>query len=337
MGTQTPRDLAEQGSADTEPSHPRSRESIRKQFDTTRSLTLALADPLSTEDMVVQTMPDVSPTKWHMAHTTWFFETFLLKPNVPAYRPFHESFEYLFNSYYNAVGAQFPRPERGLLSRPTVAEIVDYRHHVDAAMAKLVDDCAQDLWSEIAPLVELGVHHEQQHQELIVTDIKHVLSWNPLKPAGYGVKPKVLRKAAPLSFIEFEGGISAIGHDGPEFAFDCEGPRHDQLIRSFSLANRPVTNGEFLEFIEDGGYRTPHLWLSDGWADLQQSGWQAPIYWARDDGEWSEFTLHGQQNLNRELPVTHINFYEASAFAAWKGWKRNSRSPLELRMLKGIF
>ncbi len=330
MGTQTPRDLAEQGSADARSSRLLSREKIKQQFDTTRSLTLDLANPLSTEDMVVQTMPDVSPTKWHMAHTTWFFETFLLKPNVSSYRPFHDAFEYLFNSYYNAVGEQFPRPERGLLSRPTVAEIIGYRHHVDEAMDALIDTCGQDLWPEIAPLIELGIHHEQQHQELIITDIKHVLSWNPLKPAGYGIKPKVLRKAAPLSFVEFEGGITQIGHSGHSFAFDCEGPRHDQLIRPFNLANRPVTNGEFLDFIEDGGYQTPHLWLSDGWADLQEGKWSAPLYWSQEDGEWSEFTLHGQKKLNRELPVTHINFYEASAFASWKGARLPSEAELEI-------
>ncbi len=330
MGTQKPRDLAEKGSADAAASHPSSRDRLLQEFRFTRALTLELADPLSTEDMVVQTMPDVSPTKWHMAHTTWFFDTFLLKPNVKPYQPFHEAFEYLFNSYYNAVGEQFPRPERGLLSRPTVSEVVDYRTHVDDGMESLIAECATDTWNEIAPLIELGIHHEQQHQELMVTDIKHVLSWNPLKPAAYGVKPKVLRKAASLSFIDFEGGIFEFGHQSPAFAFDCEGPRHEELVRPFQMANRPVTNGEFLEFIEDGGYRTPHLWLSDGWADLQEGNWQCPLYWSQEDGVWTEFTLHGPQKLNPVLPLTHVNYYEAAAFAAWKGARLPYETELEL-------
>ncbi len=330
MATQISRDLAQSGPAHADPLPPVKRDTLLDAFRTTRSLSMTLADPLSTEDMVIQTMPDVSPTKWHMAHTTWFFETFLLKPNVTEYRPFHDAFEYLFNSYYNAVGAQFPRPERGLLSRPTVGEIEDYRRHVDAAMERLITDSSDDLWTQIAPLIELGVHHEQQHQELTLTDIKHVLSWNPLKPAAYGVKPKVFRKSAPLNFINFEGGIFKIGHEGTAFAFDCEGPRHDQLVRPFALANRPVTNGEYLEFIEDGGYRTPHLWLSDGWADLKEGGWQAPLYWSEQDGEWTEFTLHGAKKLNPHLPVTHVSFYEAAAFAAWTGARLPSEAELEL-------
>ena len=330
MGTPTPQDLATFGPRGRIAPESLSRTTLSQQFQKTRALTLALTNPLSTEDMVVQTMDDVSPTKWHMAHTTWFFETFLLKPHQAGYQPFHEAFEYLFNSYYNAVGSQFPRPQRGLLSRPTVKEIVDYRHFVDGAMDTLMTSAPETVWADIAPLIELGVHHEQQHQELLLTDIKHVLSWNPLQPAGYGAKPKGLKSAPELQFKDFDGGLFHIGHEGEGFAFDCEGPRHQVLVRPHSLANRPVTNGEYLDFIEDGGYETPHLWLSDGWADLQSGQWAAPIYWRVNDGEWTEFTLHGPQKLDRHTPVSHINFYEASAFAAWAGARLPHESELEL-------
>ena len=330
MGKRTPQDLAAVGPSGSAASEIPVRDRLLEQFKKTRALTLTLADPLSTEDMVVQTMDDVSPTKWHMAHTTWFFETFLLKPHQTGYEPFHDAFEYLFNSYYNAVGSQFPRPERGLLSRPTVKEVVDYRHHVDDAMHNLVADVSEAVWADIAPLIELGVHHEQQHQELLLTDIKHVLSWNPLEPAGYGSKPKILKSAPQLQFMDFDGGLFDIGHDGEGFAFDCEGPRHRVLVRPHSLANRPVTNGEYLAFIEDGGYTTPHLWLSDGWADLQSGAWAAPIYWRQRDGVWTEFSLHGPQKLDLHAPVSHINFYEASAYAAWLGARLPHESELEL-------
>lgn len=323
MGKPTIRDLAAKGPTHAAASHDR--DNLSKQFHDTRALTLTITDPLPAEDLAIQTMADVSPTKWHMAHTSWFFETFLLKQYQSAYAPYHDAFEFLFNSYYNAVGDQFPRPERGLLSRPTADEIRNYRAHVDAAMAQLIAQCDDKTWNAVAPLIELGVHHEQQHQELILTDLKHVLSWNPLKPSAYGTKPKALKKSLPLEFKPFNGGILQIGHDGGGFAFDCETPRHDVLVRPFSLASRPVTNGEFLEFIQDDGYETPHLWLSDGWAELQQYTWQSPLYWSEEDGEWSEFTLHGLQKLDLEEPVSHISFYEACAYAAWAG----ARLPME--------
>jgi ergothioneine biosynthesis protein EgtB len=263
-------------------------------------------------------MPDVSPTKWHLAHTTWFFETFLLRAQDSGYAEFHPAFNYLFNSYYEGVGPRHPRPERGFLTRPSVEEILAYREHVDTAMARLLD---RDLADDVAALVELGLNHEQQHQELIVTDIKHVLSCNPLFPA-YSPPPKAERTdhAPPLRFLGFEGGIRRIGHAGSDFAFDNEGPPHDVLLRDFRLASRPVTNREYLAFVEDGGYGQPLLWLSDGWAAVQARGWTAPLYWRRgEDGEWQRFTLHGLLPLDLDAPVAHVSLYEAAAFAEWSG------------------
>ena len=281
-----------------------------------------LAADLSAEDQTIQSMPDVSPTKWHLAHTTWFFETFLLAPHLAGWRIHHPAYGHLFNSYYEAVGPRHPRPQRGLLSRPGVAEIGAYRRAITGGMLDLIGSAADPQWREIAPLIELGLNHEEQHQELILMDIKHVFSVNPLKPvyrrrpAGAPLRPVV----GEPEWIEFAGGMAEIGHAGNGFAFDNEGPRHREWLEPFRLASRPVTCGEYLAFIEDGGYRRPEFWLSDGWAAVQNQGWQAPLYWEREpESGWSVFTLAGLLPLVSGEPVCHVSFYEADAFARWAG------------------
>ena len=253
-----------------------------------RALAEALAAPLSPEDQTVQSMADVSPTKWHRAHTSWFFETFLLAPFNRQYRAFDPAYAYLFNSYYEAVGPRHPRPERGLLSRPGIADIARYRAHVDAGMEELIATLDPAAWRAAAPLLELGLHHEEQHQELILMDIKHVFWSNPLRPAYAPAAPGAAGTAPPPAFADFEGGLVEIGHDGAGFAFDNEGPRHRIWLEPFRLAARLATCGEYLAFIEDGGYRRPELWLSDGWAAVQAGGWTAPLYWSCEDGACSE-------------------------------------------------
>jgi ergothioneine biosynthesis protein EgtB len=280
-----------------------------------RAQSLALAAPLTAEDQQVQSMADVSPTKWHLAHTTWFFETFLLIPHLAGYKPFDPAFGFLFNSYYETVGARQPRPERGLLSRPSLVDIHAYRAHVDAGMGRLIEAGAAP-----ADLLILGLHHEQQHQELILMDIKHVFSINPLKPA-YAPPPKAQGAAgrAP-AWLDFDGGLVEIGFDGPGFSFDNEGPRHRVWLEPFRLSDSLVTAGEWLAFIEDGGYARPDLWLSDGWHAVQQNGWDAPLYWRRDETKgWRIFTLHGERALDPDAPVCHVSAYEADAFARWAG------------------
>jgi ergothioneine biosynthesis protein EgtB len=275
----------------------------------------ALAAPLSAEDQNIQSMPDASPTKWHLAHTTWFFETVLLAKFDPGYRPFDPGFSYLFNSYYEGLGPRHPRPQRGLLSRPSVAEISEYRLHVDEAMARLIEARAAD----IAPLLTLGLHHEQQHQELILTDILHAFSCNPLLPAYTPAKPQAAPAAFEKTWIDHDGGVVEIGHRGGGFAFDNEGPRHEVLLRPFRVAAQPVTNGDFLSFVADGGYRRPEFWLSDGWALVQRDNLNGPLYWLAEAPGWREYTLHGAQALEEHAPVAHLSFYEAAAYAAWAG------------------
>jgi ergothioneine biosynthesis protein EgtB len=282
-------------------------------FCAVRDLTERLAAPLSAEDQTVQSMPDVSPTKWHRAHTTWFFETFVL---APPYRPYDEDYGYLFNSYYEAVGPRHARPERGLITRPGVAEIAAYRAHVDAAMRDLL---ARDVPPDTARLVELGLHHEQQHQELLVMDIQHVLSCNPLQPA-YGTLPWATpRPVATDSWHEHPGGVVEIGHAGDGFAYDNEGPRHEALLRPFRIAASLVTCRDWIAFIDDGGYRRPELWMSDGWHTVRANGWDAPGYWVRDGDGWARFGLDGLQPADADAPVLHVSWYEADAFARWAG------------------
>ena len=292
----------------------------RECFAAVRQQSEGLAANLSPEDQAIQSMPDVSPTKWHLAHTSWFFETFILEPFDSAYRVFDPDFAYLFNSYYEAVGPRHPRPQRGMLSRPTVDAVGAYRDHVTTAMLRLIDKAGEAVWGEIAPLIELGLHHEQQHQELILMDIKHVFSVNPLRPAYQAPRPYALPNAPPAhNWVEFAGGLEEIGHTGPGFAFDNEGPRHKVWLEPFRLACGPVTCGDYLEFVNDGGYRRPEFWLSDGWTTAQQYGWQAPLYWRCEDGEWLIFTLSGERRVEAAEPVCHVSFYEADAFARWAG------------------
>jgi ergothioneine biosynthesis protein EgtB len=279
-------------------------------FRRVRRQTEALAEPLSSEDQTVQSMPDASPTKWHLAHTTWFFETFLLKPQLPTYRPFDPAYEYLFNSYYEAVGPRHPRPRRGMITRPGVDEVLAYRRHVTEAMAELIASNR----SNSTDLIELGLHHEQQHQELILMDIKHALSLNPLVPA-YAAERAPGAAGAPLGWVDFEGGLIETGHVGETFAFDNEGPRHRSWVDPFALATRLVTSGEYQTFIDDGGYRRPEFWLSAGWDIVNQRGWQAPLYWHED----GVFTLAGLRPRRAEEPVCHVSFYEAAAYAKWAG------------------
>ncbi|MEN0652349.1 MULTISPECIES: ergothioneine biosynthesis protein EgtB [Hyphobacterium] len=297
------------------------RTALLSAFEQTRHATEALSAPLSAEDQCVQTMPDVSPTKWHRAHTTWFWETFLLGPNQPDYRPFNDRFCYLFNSYYEQVGERHPRPERGFLTRPSCDEIGAYRRHVDAAVADFLASASDAALSHTTGIIELGIAHEQQHQELLVTDIKHVLSRHPFAPAAYAAPAVPPRGIAPAAFVDFEGGLNEIGHAGSGFAFDNEGPRHRIWLDPFGLADHPVTNREYAEFICEGGYETATLWLSDGWARIQQDGRRAPLYWREADGEWFEFTLHGAVPLDPDAPVCHLDFYEANAFAEWTGYR----------------
>lgn len=299
------------------PAHER--EVALERFRAVRGLTESLAAPLSAEDQIVQSMPDASPTKWHRAHTTWFFETFVLKPHCAGYQAYDERYHFLFNSYYEALGARHPRPRRGMLTRPSVAEIAAYRAHVDGAIADFILSAGAGPWRDAADLVELGCQHEEQHQELLLTDIKHALYQSPLLPA-YGSGPQNAGEAAaPFVWCDIPGGLVEIGHRGNGFAFDNEEPRHRVYLRPFRLGSRPVTCGEYLDFIHDGGYGDPSHWLSDGWAAVQAEGWQAPLYWLEEDGAWRIFTLSGMVALDPDLPVLHVSFYEANAYAAWAG------------------
>jgi ergothioneine biosynthesis protein EgtB len=293
-----------------------------------RRLSLALADPLSDEDQVVQAMDDASPTKWHLAHTTWFFEAFLLRSFLPRYRVFDEAFEYCFNSYYESVGPRHPRPKRGLLTRPPVSQVRAYRAHVDEALERLFDE---DLPREALELIELGINHEQQHQELLLTDILSLFAAEPLKPAYRDAKPGAqAREAAPLEWTSFDGGIFELGHDGSGFAYDNEGPRHEQLIRPFKLANRCVTNAEWIEFIEDGAYRQATLWLSDGWATINAQEWQGPLYFEEAEGRYMQMGLNGFRPVDPAAPVTHVSYFEADAFARWAGCRLPSEFEWEV-------
>ncbi|MBI1361559.1 MAG: ergothioneine biosynthesis protein EgtB [Alphaproteobacteria bacterium] len=299
--------------------HPSERAAWRRRFLAVRDQTTALAASLSPEDQVIQSMTDASPTKWHLAHTAWFFETFILKDHAEGYSPFDPDYAYLFNSYYEAVGERHPRPQRGLLSRPSSEEVLTYRSHVDAAMATLIEEASPKTWDMIHPLIELGLNHEQQHQELILMDIKHAFSINPLLPAYAPAMKRDPAPAPPLEWVAFPGGLYEIGHDGEGFAFDNEGPRHRVWLEPFALANRLTTNADYLAFIDDGGYQRPEFWLSDGWAARQSQGWEAPLYWLTRDGRREIFTLAGPRPLDLSEPVCHVSYYEADAFANWTG------------------
>ena len=291
---------------------------LRAQFHRVRAFSLALSGNLSDADASAQSMPDASPAKWHLAHTTWFFEAFVLRDGFPDYRLFDARFPFLFNSYYEGEGARIARPSRGLLTRPSLDEICSYRAYVDQAMDRAFDD----LSSEAAALVELGCNHEEQHQELLLTDILHLFAQNPLAPAVWDPAPARDAKSPPaMRWVEGRHGPIEIGHDGDGFAFDCEGPRHTQWVQPHRLASRLVTNGEWRAFIDDDGYRTPGLWLSDGWAWVRQNSVEAPLYWRRaDDGGWTDqYGLAGLTPIDPAEPVRHVSYYEADAFARWAG------------------
>jgi ergothioneine biosynthesis protein EgtB len=299
---------------------------LAERFSGVRSLTEVLAAPLSAEDQAAQSMPDASPTKWHQAHTTWFFETFILGPNLAGYEPFHPAYGYLFNSYYEAVGARHPRPIRGLLTRPSLEDVRAYRTHVDGSMQRLLSGRIDESTSS---LVELGLNHEQQHQELLLMDIKHLFSCNPLRPSYRSRQDETANLARPLSWREFAGGVVEIGHDGEDFAFDNESPRHHAYLEPYALADRPVTCGEWLEFIADGGYARAEFWLSEGWNTVTTERWQAPLYWSMGDDGWEIFTLAGPRPVDPNEPVCHVSLFEADAFARWAGARLPSESEWE--------
>lgn len=296
------------------------RNQFAERFTAIRSQTEQIAGRLSVEDQQVQSMPDVSPTKWHLAHVTWFFETFILKPCAADYEEFDPAFNYLFNSYYEAIGPRHARPDRGLLTRPSNDEVMAYRAYVDRAMQAFIETSDDTSFETTADLLELGLHHEQQHQELALMDIKHVLSCNPLAPAYRKKEPVGVRETHPLGWFDVPGGTYEIGHGGAGFAFDNEGPVHDTLVGDFSIASRAVTNAEYLAFIEDGGYRRAEFWHADGWSVVNGDGWAAPLYWQENgDGGWDEFTFAGMCPIYPDAPVGHVSFYEAAAYAAWAG------------------
>jgi dimethylhistidine N-methyltransferase len=308
--------MATTGARTSSTAHSRSgeRRGLAERFSGVRAGTLARAAPLSAEDQQVQSMPDASPTKWHLAHTTWFFETFLLIPSLPGYRPFDPAFGYLFNSYYETVGPRHPRPARGLVTRPDLEQVIAYRRWVDAGMERLL---ARPLSPDVAFLVELGFAHEEQHQELMLMDVLHLFAQSPLKPAyGPGFEPVA---AGSMGWIAFEGGRVAIGAETDGFTFDNEGPRHEALLRPYRLASRLVTNREWVAFIDDGGYARPDLWLSDGWARVREEGWEAPLYWEHGEDGWLAMGLTGLRPVDPDAPALHVSYYEADAYAAWAG------------------
>jgi ergothioneine biosynthesis protein EgtB len=296
------------------------------QYRSVRAASERLAARLTPEDQMVQSMTDASPVKWHLAHTTWFFETFILAAHCTGYRHFDARFTWLFNSYYKQLKGHPLRSIRDTFSRPTLDEVRGYRAHVDSAMEPLLEDAG----AEVAKLVTIGLNHEQQHQELIVTDIKHAFWTNPLRPAYIPAQKERSAPPPKVEWIDFQGGIRDIGHDGPGFAFDNESPRHQVLLRPFRLASRLVTNAEFLEFIADDGYGRPELWLSDGWDHAQANGWEAPLYCERDGDTWQTFTSSGMQPLDGNQPVCHLSYYEADAFARWRGCRLPTEAEWEV-------
>ncbi|MFL5340281.1 MAG: ergothioneine biosynthesis protein EgtB [Gemmataceae bacterium] len=314
---------------------------LTARYRAVRQLTNRLCAPLEIEDFGLQSMADCSPPKWHLAHTSWFFETFVLANHEPGFRLHHPQFRVLFNSYYDAVGERWPRPARGLLSRPTVAEVGAYRRAIDDRMAQLIETADPPMLAAIGPVFELGLNHEQQHQELLLTDLKHALGLNPLRPAYASPLTATATTVPALQWETHTGGVYSIGHAGGEFAFDNELPRHSVFLEEFKIATRPVTCGEFLKFMEEGGYDRPTLWLSDGWAARQQHGWSAPLYWERTSEGWGLFTLRGFRQIDPAEPVCHVSYYEADAFARWAAARLPTEAEWEMaavrRPLSGNF
>ena len=325
------------------PSPKTPQEQLAYDYESVRLFTHRLADPMPAEDQVVQTMENVSPTKWHLAHTSWFFEQFMLCAHAPGYQPYHPTYLYLFNSYYNGAGPQHCRASRGLISRPTVEEVERYRQHIDARMLDLLLGADEPKLETLRPLLILGLHHEQQHQELMLTDIKHVYSSNPMLPAYDGVSGFEFQVSGSDEthvqggeatqageWVSFDEGLYEIGYDGDAFHFDNETPRHKRYVHPFAIASRPVTNGEFLSFIEDGGYEKSELWLSLGFDTVQQGDWRQPIYWYRDGDRWMQYTLAGPRPLALDEPVSHLSYFEADAFARWCGLRLPTEAEWEI-------
>ncbi|MEO7716203.1 MAG: ergothioneine biosynthesis protein EgtB [Capsulimonas sp.] len=300
--------------------HKERNAALAVQYETVRAFTEKICAPLVTEDYAIQSMPDCSPAKWHLAHTSWFFETFVLKAVDPSYQSPHAQYDFLFNSYYNSVGDRHCRAKRGLISRPTVDETYTYRAHVDEAMRAFFTAGAPDTITSMESVIEIGLHHEQQHQELMVTDLKHMFSENPLLPVYRSARPVAAAPTPELTWVSFDGGLDWIGHEGEGFSYDNEGPRHQTFLQPFQLASRLTTAGEYLAFIEDGGYHRPEFWLAEGWSIVQARGWEAPLYWERQgDGSWTQMTLSGPRPVDPSEPVCHVSFFEAEAYAAWAG------------------
>lgn len=327
--------------AESPQAESRRAQSLLADFRAVRGQTELLGKPLEPEDFVLQSMPDASPVKWHFAHTTWFFETFVLSAALPDYRPRYPQYNFLFNSYYNAIGERIARDRRGLLSRPSIGEVRRYRREIDDRMGDWLASADEDTLRALEPIIVLGLHHEQQHQELILTDLKHGFAQNPLRPTYRGQKVGTPGQEPPLHWVGFAGGVHRIGHEGPDFAFDNESPRHSQYVEDFELASRPATNAEYQAFIDDGGYDRPEFWLSDGWAARKGRCWTAPLYWERVGDRWMTFTLGGLLEVEPGEPVTHVSFYEADAFARWAGARLATEAEWEMasqgRPIEGNF
>lgn len=317
------------------------RETLLEEYRQVRQFSERLCTPLAVDDYQIQSITETSPPKWHLAHVSWFFERFILSELQPGYSPFNPGFNYLFNSYYYTVGTMQPRPRRGLLSRPTLQEVMAYRSHVDRAMASLIQEIDESRYATLLFRTRLGLNHEQQHQELLLMDIKHNFSVNPLLPAYRNDLSIPGGTTRPPHWLQQEGGLHSIGHHGSGFAYDNETPRHSVLVYDHQLADRFITNGEYLEFIRDGGYQAPALWLADGWTRLQQEGWHHPLYWQTREETWQQFTLGGLRPLNLHEPVCHLSYYEADAYARWAGKRLPREEELELLLdeqpLKGNF
>jgi len=296
---------------------PGQHQSLLADFLHIRSQTVALCAPLENEDYGVQSMPDASPVKWHLAHTSWFFEEMILKPFAKDYAPYNDTFTHLFNSYYESIGCFFTRSERGLISRPTVKEVYAYRLYIDTAVEKLLSEKNTQNSTKIHQRLTLGLHHEQQHQELLLTDIKHAFSKNPLRPVYMDTPFQPSSKAPPVTWIEYKEGLYEVGYQGEDFSYDNECPSHKSYVTAFKIASRPVTNEEYLSFIDDGGYQKADLWLSDAWTLLKAEKWEAPLYWEKQSDGWWFFTLQGMRHINMSAPVCHVSFYEAAAYARW--------------------
>ena len=303
---------------------------LLKRYKAVRNFFNILCEPLKTEDYVIQSMPDVSPTRWHLAHTSWFFEAFVLQNAVKNYKSLHPQYSFLFNSYYTQIGERFTRANRGLLSRPTVEEVYDYRRYVDGNVTEFIENCTDSELKEFGPVIEIGINHEQQHQELMLTDIKHVFSMNPLHPVYTDKYAPVVNHIPELTFKNFDESIYEIGHPGNDFGYDNEFPRHKEYLKSFGLANRLITNREYIDFIEDGGYKKPEIWLSDGFTIVGRENLKAPLYWEKRNDEWWNFKLTGFHGLDFNEPVCHISYYEADAFARWAGHRLPTEAEWEL-------